>query len=109
MCLEITYSTIAKYPEISFDVLKLAKMKNPVFFKKLASQKSCDNSKDFENLLVLQVCCLVFTKSFEWLASGTVFRQNSLNSSRVKYAENHKIQRVNYISCGGYLNTLSMG
>ena len=45
MCLEITYSTIAKYPEISFDALKLAKMKNPVFFKKLASQESCDNSK----------------------------------------------------------------
>ena len=49
ICLEITYSAIAKYPEIFFDALKLVKMKNPIFFKKLASQKSmCEYLKMFK-------------------------------------------------------------
>ena len=37
MCLEITYSAIAKYPETFLMHQKLAKMKNPTFLKKLAS------------------------------------------------------------------------
>ena len=32
--------------------------------------------------------------------------QSSPNDFGVKYVKNCKIQRVNHISCGGYLNTL---
>ena len=85
-------------------------MKNPIFFKKLASQKSmCEYFENFQNLIALQVWYLVFTKNFEKLSNGTVLGQNSLNRSGVKYAKNHKIQRVNHISCGGYLNALFIG
>ena len=49
MCLEITYSAIAKYPEIFFDALKTGQMKNPIFFKKLTSEKSmCNYLKIFK-------------------------------------------------------------
>ena len=40
------------------------------------------------------------------MLNGTVLGQCSPNGSGVKYAKNHKIQRVNHISCGGHLNTL---
>ena len=50
-------------------------------------------------LIALQVWCLAFTKSFEWLANGIVRGQNSLNSSGVKYAKTCKIHSVNHISC----------
>ena len=33
MCLEVTYSAIAKYPDIFFDALKTGQNKNPIFFK----------------------------------------------------------------------------
>ena len=48
-------------------------------------------------------------KNFEWLANGTVLGQSSPNGYGSKIYKNRKIQRVNHISCGGYLNALSKG
>ena len=41
ICLEITYSAIAKYPEIFFDALKVVKMKNPIFLRNWHPRNPC--------------------------------------------------------------------
>ena len=43
MCLEIKDSIVAKSPEYFSGAQKLAKTKNPIFSKKLVSQKSMCN------------------------------------------------------------------
>ena len=49
MYLEITYSIMAKYPEIFFDAFKTAQNEKSYIFKKLASQKSmCNYLKIFK-------------------------------------------------------------
>ena len=66
-------------------------MKNPIFFKKFASQ--------FDAL-----------PSEKNLNGWQILGQSSPNGSGgIKYAKNRKIQRVNHISCRGYLNTLCKG
>ena len=62
--------------------------------------------ENFENLIALQFWCLIFPKNFEWLANGTVLGQSNPNSSWGKICKNCKIDRVNHISCVGYLNTV---
>ena len=85
ICLEITYSAIAKNPEVFFDVLKTG-----------------ENEKSY----IFQVWCHAFTKNFEWLANETVLGQSSPNRSGGKICKTCKTHSINHISCKEYLDII---
>ena len=69
LCLEITYWTIAKYPEVLFDALKTGQNEKSYIFQEIGIPGIyVQLFENFQNLIPLQVWCLAFTKNFEWLA-----------------------------------------
>ena len=56
MCLEITYSAIAKYSEIFFDALKTGQNGESYIFQEIGIPEiHVRLSKNFQNLIALQV------------------------------------------------------
>ena len=56
MCLEITYSAIAKYPEFCFDALKTSQNKKSYIFQEIGIPEILvELFENFQNLIFLQV------------------------------------------------------
>ena len=81
MIVKITYSAIATYSEFFLMNQKLPKMKSYIFQEIGIPEIHVWLFENFQNLAALQVWCLAFTKSFEWLTNGTIFWQSSPNNS----------------------------
>ena len=97
MFLEIIFSGVAKYPEFFFffDALKLAKTEYPIFFKKLASQKSMfDYLKIFKTKQHFKFEALHSQKALSsWQMKLSLDKVAQIVLG-VKYAKYSKIQRL---------------
>ena len=64
------------------DAIKTGQNEKPYIFQEISIPEiHVQLFENFQNVTALQVRCLEFIKSFEWLANGTVHGQSSPNSS----------------------------
>ena len=89
MCLEVTHSAIANYPEICFDVLKTGLNEKILYFSRnWHPGNPYATIWKFSKPIALKFLWLAFTKNFEWLANKTVIGQNSLSKFGRKICKN---------------------
>ena len=115
MCPQITCSAIAKYPFFFFffffDALKIGQNEKSYIFQEIGIPEiHVQLFEIFQNLnstSSLMLCLHKKTLS-AWKMELSLAKVAQIVLG-VKYAKSYKIKRVNHISCGGYLNTMSKG